>query len=242
MSSLKVSLEVYNGPLDLLLSLIQKNKLDIFDIPIAEITGKYLEELDFMREEEIEITSEFIVMAATLIHMKSKALLPRADEGDDDELTPEELSRRLVEYQKIKMAAKALEQSQFATAANFFKKPEEIEKAPPENKIFEKNVLLEALANVLERLDERAEPTMDNFKGIVEREKVSLPQKISDVWHHIKAKKRASFYSVFEGLHTKTEVITVFLAVLHLISKGRIKALEEGKSIVLINTGDYDEE
>ena len=242
MSSLNVSLEVYNGPLDLLLSLIQKNKLDIFDIPIAEITGKYLDELDLMREEEIEITSDFIVMAATLIHMKSKALLPRADEGDEDEITPEELSRRLVEYQKIKMAAKALEQSQFATAANFFKKPEVIEKAPPENKIFEKNILLEALGNVLERLDERAEPTMENFKGIVQKEKVSLPQKISDVWRHIKIKQRASFYSVFDGLHTKAEVITVFLAVLHLISRGRIRALEEGKNIVLINTGDYDEE
>lgn len=241
MSTLKVSLEVYNGPLDLLLTLIQKNKLNIFDIPILEITYQYMAELEVMREQDLEVTADFIVMASQLMHMKSKALLPRASESEEDELTPEELSRRLLEYQKIKMAAKALEQSQFATAANYFKKPEEIEKAPPENKIFEKDVLLLALSTVLERLDERAEPTMENFKGIVKREKISLPDMIDDVFKKIRTSKRTSFYSVFEGMRTKTEVITAFLAILHLISRGRIKAIGEGDNIILENPGDDNE-
>lgn len=242
MDTLKVSLEVYNGPLDLLLTLIQKNKLNILDIPIAEITGQYMKELEAMREQDIEVTADFIVMASQLMHMKSKALLPRATEGEEDELTPEELSRRLVEYQKIKMAAKALEQNQFATAANFFKKPEVIEKAPPENKIFEKSILFEALSTVLERLDERAEPTMENFKGIVHREKISLPDMIDDVWKKVRVSKRASFYSVFDKMRTKTEVITAFLAILHLISRGRIKAIGEGDNIILENIGDDNDE
>lgn len=241
MNPLKVSLEVYNGPLDLLLTLIQKNKLDILDIPIAEITGQYLMELERMKEEDIEITADFIVMASSLMLMKSRALLPRAVETTDDELTPEELTLRLLEYQKIKMAAKALEQNQFATAANYFKKPETIEKAPPENKIFEKNILFDAFSRVLERLDERAEPTMENFKGIVERQKVSLTDKIEEVFHKVYARKKTSFYSVFEGLHTKAEVVTVFLAVLHLISRGRIKAEGDGDNIILINSGEEDE-
>jgi len=241
MNLLKVSLDVYNGPLDLLLTLIQKNKIDIFDIPIAEITGKYMEELEKMQEDDIEITADFIVMASSLMLMKSRALLPRASEVEEDELTPEELTLRLLEYQKIKMAAKALEQTQFATAANYFKKPEVIEKAPPENKIFEKSILFDAFNRVIERLDERAEPTMANFKGIVERQKVSLPEKIEDVFHKVYTKKKTSFFSVFEGLHTRAEVVTVFLAILHLISKGRIKAESEGDNIILVNSGEDDE-
>lgn len=242
MSSLKVSLEIYNGPLDLLLTLIQKNKLDIFDIPISEITNQYIAELDLMRQEDIEITGDFIVMASSLMHMKSRALLPRASEAEEDELTPEELSRRLYEYQKIKMAAKALEQNQFATAANYFKKPEVIEAAPPVNEILQKDILFEAFAAVLERLDERAEPTKDNFKGIVHKEKVSLPDKIRDVWNIVKSSRKTSFYRVFDGLSSRAEVITVFLAVLHLISRGRIKASGEGNNIILTNSGDENDE
>ncbi len=242
MNALKVSLEVYNGPLDLLLTLIQKNKLNILDIPILEITNQYIAELQKMREDDMEVTADFIVMASQLMHMKSKALLPRATEGDEDELTPEELSRRLLEYQKIKQAAKALEQSQFSTAANYFKKPEVIEKAPPENKIFEKNILLEALSTVLERLDERREPTMENFKGIVKREKISLPDMIDGVWEKVRKRKKATFLSVFDGMRTKAEVITAFLAILHLISRGRIKALGEGDNIILENLGEDSDE
>ena len=94
--NLRFSLEVYDGPLDLLLTLLQKNKLDIFDIPISEITGQYMEELRRMAEADLEISTEFLLMASKLLLMKSRALLP-VEKPEEDEMTPEQLSERLAE-------------------------------------------------------------------------------------------------------------------------------------------------
>ena len=137
---LRFSLEVYDGPLDLLLNLVRKNKIDIFDIPIAEITTQYLEELQKMEDKDIEISAEFLVMASQLLLMKSRALLP-SEEETEDEMTPEQLAERLEEYRKIKEAAKMLDEIQFSSEALFFKKPEKLEKSNVENVNMEKDLL-----------------------------------------------------------------------------------------------------
>ncbi|MBO4896724.1 MAG: segregation/condensation protein A [Clostridia bacterium] len=234
---LRFSLEVYDGPLDLLLNLVRKNKIDIFDIPIAEITSQYLDELHRMEEADIEISSEFLVMASQLLLMKSRALLP-SEEPTEDEMTPEQLAERLEEYRKIKEAAKMLDEIQFSSEALFFKKPEKLQKGPIENVNMEKDLLFEAFKSVLSRVEDRLPPKKENFQGIVGREKVSLPDKIRDVLKFVNTRKKTSFESIFESSKTKGEVVTVFLAVLHLIARGKIKMHERGGKITITKSGD----
>lgn len=238
MNEIKCSLKVYEGPLDLLLTLIQKNKINIYDIPIAEITAGYLDELSKMREMNLEITGEFLVMASWLLLMKSRALLPKRD--DDDEMTPEELQQRLIEYKKIKEAAKELEKKQFATLANYFKAPEKIAKVVPDNGYIEKTRLYEALLNIISRMEAKLPPPRESFRGIVEREKISLPDKIRDIMRFISERKKALFESFFEGAKSRNEVVTTFLALLHLISRGRMVVREKGNNIILVKSGEYD--
>ena len=233
--NLRFSLEVYDGPLDLLLTLLQKNKLDIFDIPISEITGQYMEELRRMAEADLEISTEFLLMASKLLLMKSRALLP-VEKPEEDEMTPEQLSERLAEYKKVKEAARLLGEVQFSSAANYFKLPEKLPKIPPENS------LLRALFAVLQRVEDRQPPTAENFSGIVGHEKVSLPDKIKEVMSFVRKRKKASFGSIFEGCKSRGEVVTVFLAVLHLVSRGRIKMKETKDDIIFTKTGEEDEE
>lgn len=239
--NLRFSLEVYDGPLDLLLTLLQKNKLDIFDIPISEITGQYMEELRRMAEADLEISTDFLLMASKLLLMKSRALLP-SENPEEDEMTPEQLSERLAEYKRVKEAARLLSEVQFSSAANYFKLPEKLPKIPPENPLMEKNSLLRALFEVLQRVEDRKPPTADNFSGIVGREKISLPEKIRDVMSFVGKKRKASFGSIFEGCRSRGEIVTVFLALLHLVSRGRIKMKETKDDIFFTKTGEEDEE
>ncbi len=238
MNTIRCTLSVYDGPLDLLLTLIQKNKINIYDIPIAEITTGYLDELQNMREMDLEITGEFLVMASWLLLMKSRALLPRHEETEDDEMTPDELARRLIEYRKVKEAAKELEKHQYSTLANYFKEPEKIARVIPENGSIEKTRLYEAFLSVMNRIEAKLPPPRESFRGIIEREKISLPDKIRDVIRFIRKKKRTNFESFFEGAKSKTEVVTTFLAILHLVSHGRMKIFEKGDKIILVKSGE----
>ena len=235
--SLRFTLEVYDGPLDLLLNLVRKNKIDIFDIPIAEITTQYIEELRRMDEADIEISSEFLVMTSQLLLMKSRALLPSED-TEDDEMTPEQLSERLEQYRKIKEAARLLDEIQFSSEALFFKKPEKLSKGSAQNINMEKDLLFEAFKSVLARVEDRQPPKRESFEGIVGRDKVSLPDKIRDVLNFVREKKRTSFESIFEGAKSKGEVVCVFLAILHLISRGKIKMHDTGGKIMFTKSGD----
>lgn len=240
-SALTFTLEVYNGPLDLLLTLIQKNKIDIYEIPVAEITKQYMRELEKMQQMDMEITGEFLVMASQLLLMKSRALLPQREESEE-EITPEQLRERLLEYQRIKETAQVLSQYQFSSAGNYFKAPEKIARAIPANGSIEPDKLFEAFVRVISRLEDKQPPTRESFSGIVGREKISLPDKIREVFQLVRSKKGTSFESVFQDASTKGEVITLFLALLHLIARGRVKMQEKGDSIMLKSGGKSDAE
>ena len=153
-------------------------------------------------------------------------------------MTPEQLAERLEEYRKIKEAAKMLDEIQFSSEALFFKKPEKLQKGPIENVNMEKDLLFEAFKSVLSRVEDRLPPKKENFQGIVGREKVSLPDKIRDVLKFVNTRKKTSFESIFESSKTKGEVVTVFLAVLHLIARGKIKMHERGGKITITKSGD----
>ncbi|MFZ5875512.1 MAG: segregation and condensation protein A [Nitrospirota bacterium] len=215
----QVKLPVFEGPLDLLLHLIKEHRVDIYDIPIALITKQYLEYLDLLKELNLSVAGEFLVMAATLVQIKSRMLLPREEQpesAEPEEDPREELVRRLVEYQRFKDAAEALEDREAAWRDVFRREPTPLPQAEPaEYELGELSVfdLLTSLRDVLDRVPDPAilEVTVetltvrDRMTAIIERFDV-----LADG-------ERVRFHELFEGAATRTAVIVTFLALLELV-------------------------
>jgi segregation and condensation protein A len=211
--SYKVKLEVFEGPLDLLLYLIKKNEIDIYDIPIATITEQYLEYLDMMRMLDLNIAGEFLVIAATLIHIKSKMLLP-PDEKDflpeEEEDHREELVRRLVEYKKFKEVAGILQGLEGQRKKMFTRD------IPFENEsgevFFEASLfdLITAFTRVLKDVPK------EMFQEII-KDEFTVEQKVHDLLHMLVVTPAISLFDLFKNAKNKTEIIATFLAVLELI-------------------------
>lgn len=216
-----VKLQSFEGPLDLLLHLIKKNEIDIYDIPIAEITRQYLEYIEIMKTLNLDVAGEFLVMAATLLHIKSKMLLPVPEEPDQEEEDPRaDLVRQLLEYQGIKEAAFSLDKREILDRDVFVRKafPEELEVeeqgADLEGlTLFE---LIEAFKKVIAELPEEAV-----HEVIAER--VSISDKISLIMETLDSEDNASFYDLLKGGRSRQEVIVTFLAILELIKLKMIK-------------------
>ncbi len=228
METMLYKLDTFEGPLDLLLHLISKNKVSIYDIPIVQITDQYLEAIEGIEEAKLENTSEFMVMAAQLLYIKSKMLLPKTDEEEED--PREDLAARLIEYQKYKEASKELRKTEFWSRYMVFKEPEKISfPAPLYDKEHEVNELLDAFAAILERRKRREKPPKKSFSGIVGREKVSVDDMVEKVCKMLAKTKRLTFCSIFKKEDSKPEMIATFLAILEMIKLNKI-------------TADYDEE
>lgn len=221
----KVKLEVFEGPLDLLLYLIKKEELDIYDIPISRITDQYLEYMELMKLLDLNIAGEFLVMAATLMHIKSKMLLPpdqtEADaEQEEDPRT--ELVRRLLEYKKFKEAASELsgmEQKQrhlFARAGIPYK-----EEAPQTDRLFEASLfdLITAFTKVLKDVPREI------FHSVV-KDEFTVSEKIHDILHILVEKKTILFTELFKVARNKFEIITMFLAILELIKMKEVVVMQ----------------
>lgn len=233
MEKLTFKLEVFEGPLDLLLHLISKNKVSIYDIPIVSITEQYFETLEIMHGLNLEVSSEFCVMAAQLLLIKSKMLLPKpADEEEEDPRA--ELAQRLAEYQKYKRAAEKLKEREFYYKYMCFKEPDDIEpltQPPPDSYPIEK--LMEAFYDVLERTRRREPPPRRNFDGIVKRRVVSVRDKASGIVSLLGRKKQVRFSAIFRQDADKPELVATFLALLELIRMNRVYASDENGQIVL---------
>jgi len=235
----KVKLEVFEGPLDLLLYLIKKEELDIYDIPIAKITDQYLEYLELMKLLDLNIAGEFIVMAATLMHIKSKMLLPpdeTASEEKEEEDPRAELVRRLIEYKKFKEAAAELSQRE-STQKHFFArvgsgiKPEE---PKLEDEFFEASLfdLITAFTKVLKDIPKEV------FLQVV-KDEFTISEKIHDILHLMMEKKALVFTDLFKAAKSKFEIITIFLALLELIKIKEVVVLQAtpfGEIEVIRNT------
>ncbi len=226
-------LPIFEGPLDLLLHLVQKHKIDLADIPIAEITTQYLAYIDEMARLDMEVTGEFLSMASHLLYIKSRALLPVSQEENEED-PREELAERLRIYRQVKAAAEKLGTMQFATVDNYFKAPENMENAPIENANMPIESLYHAFLRVCARLEEQAPPPVEAFHEIVKVPQVSLSLQIQYVSRLFQKKKRQAFYAVFSGMQYKNEVIATFLAVLHLVSRGKLMIEEENEEIFLV--------
>ncbi len=232
MEGLKFKLQVFEGPLDLLLHLVQKHKIDLTDIPIAEITEQYLAYLDQMAQMDMEITGEFLAMASHLLYIKSRALLPKP-EAEEEEDPKAELEERLRLYKAAKEAAGKLEKRQFSTIDNFFKAPENLGEAPIENESIPIEKLLRAFMQVSERMEEKAPPKVASFKEVVRVQRVSLSEQITYVSHLLKKGQRKHFSQIFKGIYSRDGRIATFLAVLHLVSRGKIRIEEQEEEIYL---------
>ncbi len=235
-NSLKFKLENFEGPLDLLLSLIRKNKVSIYDIPISDILEQYLAVVQQMQEMDLEVSSEFLVLAATLLQIKSRMLLPKEDEEGEDELDPrEELVRRLIEYNKVKAAAEFFIPRQHIGDAFFFKVPDAIERPPAEwnySGMTTEN-LIAAYKRAYQKLERKQPPPKHSFQGIVGHEKVSLKQKVTRIWESLRVKSRMKFKELFKGVKSKPEAVASFLAVLELIKLRKIRIEYEDDNDIL---------
>lgn len=229
-----IKLDIFEGPLDLLLHLIKKNEVDIYDIPIAVITEQYLEYIDIMKEMNLDFAGEFLVMAATLVHIKSKMLLPvdaEAPEEEEEGFDPrEELVRRLLEYQRYKEAAKDLG-SRNLLGRDVFRRGSGVDLEELEEgaglmsvSVFD---LMEALKGVLARAPkERAiELTVERFK---------IADKINFVMERLNAEKSATFTSLFENDATRGEIVVTFLAILELCKLVLIKVHQTEDGVIRV--------
>ena len=220
-----MQLDIFEGPLDLLLHLIKKSEVSITDIPIATITEQYLAALELMQSLNLDVAGEFLVMAATLIHIKSRMLLPAGeDEGEEDEGVDsrEELVRRLLEYQRFKEAAGQLEQREVLTRDVFVRSASPTEEIEPpsfaEVSIFD---LLTALRRVLERLPQ------DRDIHEVTLDKITVREKMTLLLDRLRLGGTLLFESLFSEARSKLEVIVTFLAMLELVKVRAIRILQE---------------
>ena len=212
----KVQLPVFEGPLDLLLYLIKKDEINIYDIPITRITDQYLEHLDVMKLLDLEIAGEFILMAATLMHIKSKMLLPAEETEEEvaEEVDPrEELVRKLIEYKKFKEAAGQFRQIQEKQRDSFARLPgAERQAFESKDSYFEASLfdLITAFSKVLKEIPKGA------FHRVIQDE-FTVSDKIHDILHLLVEKSVIYFSRLFQGARNKNEIVTIFLALLELV-------------------------
>ncbi len=219
----QVKLEAFEGPLDLLLYLIKKEQIDIYDIPIARITRQYLEYVQLLESLNIEIAGDFLVMAATLIYIKSKMLLPPEPKGEGEADLNEdprmELVEQLLEYQKFKSAANMLYEKAEVEAACFSRGALVTDKANPEVTATVVD-LLRVFKDILDRM--KVVKEME-----IQREEMSMSEKLMQIRHLLAERKEINVREVFELATSKRELILTFLAFLELVKASLIVLLQE---------------
>ena len=242
-----VKLEVFEGPLDLLLFLIDKNKIDIYDIPIVMITEQYMEYIQNMDTKNMDVMSEFLVMAATLVKIKSKMLLPRDETKEEQEDPRQELVERLLEYKMYKYMSLALKDRQIDAGKVVYREPaipDEIknykEKVDPKELMADVTLAkLQAIFHsVMKRQVEKRDPIRSEF-GKIEKEEVTLSDRMIFIQHYAKQNGKFSFRNLLEKQSTKVEVIETFLGILELMKISVITVEQEAifDDIKIVFTG-----
>lgn len=233
---LTVKLQVFEGPLDLLLHLLEKNKVNIYDIPIVEITNQYMEYIAEMKRQDLNVMSEFLVMAATLIDIKSRMLLPKKETEEEEEEDPRaELVQQLLEYKMYKCMAYELRDRQVDAQRILFKEPT----IPEEVAAYEAPVDLNELVSdmtlaklndifksIMKKQVDKVDPIRSKF-GKIEKEEVSLSDKMAYLEEYCHTHQKFSFRSLLEAQAGKMEIIVTFLAILELMKVGKIFITQE---------------
>lgn len=235
METLSYKLEVFEGPLDLLLTLIAKNKLNIYDIPITLLLEQYMEQIERMQSENLDIASEFLEMAARLVHIKSVSLLPKREE---EEALRRELTGQLLEYQQCRETAEKLR-----AMVSFDRLVRPQSKIPADHAYKRHHAPEEMLAAYLSAMGRKrrlAPPTAEVFSGIVAKPVVSVASQIVFVLRSLWKRRRVPFRELFRGKRDSSERIAAFLAVLELVKGRRLRVEGDGDDceIRLISGGE----
>jgi len=234
--AIPVKLEAFEGPLDLLLHLIEKNKIDIYDIPIVEITEQYLAYIKQMTNRDMNIMSEFLVMAATLIDIKCKMLLPKEVNEEGEEEDPRaELVQKLLEYKMYKYMSVELRDLQVDAARNMYREqnlPEEVAayRRPVnyEELVGDMNLnkLHEIFKSIVKKQEDKIDPIRSRY-GNIEKEEIDINVKTLYVEAYAREHKSFSFRKLLEKQSSKMEVIVTFLIILELMKTGKINISQE---------------
>lgn len=224
-----LKLENFEGPLDLLCHLVDKNKMNINEVNISQITDQYIEYIDTRKELKLEVTSEFLVMASTLLYLKSKSLLPKVDTEGEEELTEEELIYRIIEYKKYKEISKKIRENFNHFSKRFYKLTEKIEL--PNRKIekkFSSEEISNAYKNLIERNKNKINKNAINIEKIAIIEKVTVASKVKDIFKELTKKPRFVFNKLCKtNKYNKLETITAFSGVLELNKQKTILTNQE---------------
>ena len=229
--ALSIKLQVFEGPLDLLLHLIEKNKIDIYDIPIVEITDQYLDYIRQLETEDMNIMSEFLLMAATLLDIKCRMLLPREVNEEGEEEDPrEELVQKLLEYKMYKYMSFELKDRQIDAQKNYYKGPtipDEVAawQPPVDYDALFADISLSKLHEIftatLKRQEDKIDPIRSQF-GRIEKDEINMDEKLSYIQQYIHIHKTFSFRQLLEKEYNKMEIVITFLTILEMMKMGQI--------------------
>lgn len=243
--NLEFKLQAFEGPLDLLLHLIEKNKVNIYDIPIVEITDQYMEYVKQISRQDLNLVSEFLVMAATLLDIKAKMLLPKEEKEEEEEDPRQDLVERLLEYKRYKYMSYELKDRQLDAEKSMYRKSS----LPDEIKSYEPPVDLEKLLDgvtidklnaifheIIRKQYNKIDPIRSKF-GKIEKEEVSLEEKIDFVYDYAINNKKCSFRQLLKKQSSKMQIIVTFLAILELMKIGKINIIQDHIFDDIIITG-----
>ena len=224
-----IKIENFEGPLDLLCHLIDKNKMNICDVKLSEIKDQYIDYINKMEEMNLEITSEFLVMASTLIYLKSKSVLPKNTE-EEEEISEEELLRRIIEYKKYKEITKTLRQMYELSSVRYYKAPDNIKL--PRQELEEKQYSVENIINIYKELVARNENKINenakNIEKIAITDPYTVASKVKEMLKELVKKPKFIFNSLFSlNKCNKQEVITAFSGLLELSRRNKIITTQE---------------
>ncbi len=223
-----IKLENFEGPLDLLCHLIDRNKMDIYDIKISEITDQYIEYINKMEKMNLEITSEFIIMASTLLYIKSRNLLPSEVE-DEKELTEEELLQRIIEYKKYKEISKKLREYFEENSKRFYKLQEQIEL--PKQKIeieYKKETIVELYEQIINNNKNRLNQNAKNIEKIAITDTYTVGSKVKEMFRELLRKPKFIFNKLYKvSENNKQEVVTAFTGLLELSRRSKVVTTQE---------------
>lgn len=229
-------LDVFEGPLDLLLHLISKHKLNINDIPISELVEQYIEYVHQMQEENMDIASEFLEMAARLVYIKTVSLLPVHEEAEQLKF---ELAGELLEYRECQLIAKELAKNTEGFDL-FSRQPQSYEPDHQYRRLHEPYEILKAYISAIGKGKRKLPPPVESFSGIIAHKIVSISSRISIVIQRLLSGKREKFISFFANASSKSEMIATFLAILELTKSKRISIVGEGEKteVEIMNGGE----
>ena len=218
-----IKTENFEGPLDVLCHLINKNKMDIYDINLSEITDQYIEFIYKMEQMNLEVTSEFLVMSSTLLYLKSKHLLPKTQE-DEEEITEEELIRRIIEYKKYKEITKKMKESFLEYSKRFYKMQEDIKLPKQEiEEEYTKETIPEIYRNIIQKNKNKINENASNIEKIAITETYSVGNTVKEMYRALVKFKKFTFNKLFSiKKKNKTEVVTAFSGLLEMSRRNKV--------------------